>query len=183
MKPKDALRKTLRESRDAMTQDERLSAGAKIAKNALWLASDVKRIGIYLSMKSEVDTIEIITSCLLDHKEVYLPKVQGKDLRWIRIFDFKSLKASSFGVLEPTEGESIDIGDIELMFVPMLGFDSSLHRVGYGAGFYDRALKNYAGKKIGLCYASGQVDTIDTHPDDIPVDVVITEHEIISKHL
>lgn len=183
MNSKDALRKTLRESRDAMTQDVRLSASAKIAKNAMWLASDVKRIGIYLSMKSEVDTIEIITSCLLDHKEIYLPKVQGKDLQWIRIYDFKSLKASTFGVLEPTDGVSIDISSIELMFVPMLGFDSSLHRIGYGAGFYDRALKNYNGKKIGLCYASGQVDRIDTHPNDIPVDVVITENEIISKHL
>jgi 5-formyltetrahydrofolate cyclo-ligase len=183
VKSKDALRKTLRESRDAMTQDQRLSASAKITSDVLWLAGDVKKIGIYLSMKSEVDTIEIITSCLLDHKEVYLPKVQGKELLWIRIDDFKSLKPSSFGVLEPMEGETLPISDIELMFVPMLGFDSSLHRIGYGAGFYDRALKNYHGIKVGLCYASGQVDHIATHPNDIPMDVVITENEIISKHL
>ncbi len=178
---KDELRTFWKKRRDALSSSQRLTASAGIAQNALWLAHDAKVIGIYVSIGSEVDTIECITSWLWDNKTVVVPRVKGHDLEFVKLTDFRQLKSGFFGLLEPTEGELIELDSIEVMFVPLLAYDDQLHRIGYGKGFYDRALKNFKGKKIGLCYHDAHVYTTYPHDADIKLDIIITEKEIISN--
>ncbi len=179
---KQALRKSLREQRNQLPMQTRIEASSKITENAMWLANDVNRIGTYLSFSFEVDTIDSISSWLLEGKEIFVPRMLKDDFEWVHLKDFKSLKTNQFGVSEPSEGDIVDISTLDIVFVPLLGFDDALHRIGYGKGCFDRALKNYAGKKIGLCYAMGYVETIYPTENDVPLDIVITEKEIVSKH-
>lgn len=179
---KQTLRTRLAEERDLIPPQIRIEASAKITENMLWLANDVQRIGIYISFSSEVDTIDAITTWLLEGKEIYVPRMLGDDFQWIHLKDFKSLKTSSFGIAEPIEGEIVGIDALDIVFVPILGFDDALHRIGHGKGCFDRALKNYAGKKIGLSYAQAHVETIYPTENDIPLDIILTEKEIYSKH-
>lgn len=176
------VRGRLAQERDQIPPQIRSEASVKITENMLWLANDVQRIGTYLSFASEVDTIDAISAWLLEGKEVYIPRMTGEDFEWVRIRDFKSLATNSFGIPEPVDGEVIDIVDLDLVFVPMFGFDDLLHRIGHGKGCFDRALKNYAGKKIGLCFAAGYVETVYPTENDVSLDIVLTEKEIYSKH-
>ncbi len=66
-----------------------------------------------------------------------------------------------------------------LIIVPVLGFDSHGHRIGYGGGFYDEFL---AGQQhaliIGLCYEFGHSTKLPNEPHDVPMNFVITEEKI-----
>lgn len=178
---KEELRSFWKKRRDALSASQRLTASAAITQNALWLAHDADVIGIYVSIGSEVDTIECITSWLWDKKTVVVPRVNGNELEFVQLTDFRQLKPGVFGLLEPIEGEIIDLDSIEVMFVPLLAYDDQLHRIGYGKGYYDRTLKNFTGKKIGLCYHDARVYTTYPHDGDIKLDIIITEKEIISN--
>jgi 5,10-methenyltetrahydrofolate synthetase len=72
----------------------------------------------------------------------------------------------------------------DIVIVPMLGFDpSSLHRIGFGGGYYDKLLVLAdlpRAKKIGVCYEQGKVDHIEPEAHDIPLDLIITETTIYS---
>jgi 5-formyltetrahydrofolate cyclo-ligase len=58
----------------------------------------------------------------------------------------------------------------------MLGFDASLHRIGYGGGYYDRFLADQPkAKKIGVCYEVSKVGKIPAEPHDVPLDFIVSE--------
>ncbi len=65
---------------------------------------------------------------------------------------------------------------LDVIIVPLLGFDQKLQRIGYGGGYYDRLLAAYPNAlKIGVCYESGKVEHVPAEPHDIPMDLIITE--------
>lgn len=70
----------------------------------------------------------------------------------------------------------------DAIIVPMLGFDTNLHRIGYGGGYYDRFLATQLqAKKLGVCFEAGKIDQIPTEPYDVPLDLIITEKTWTSK--
>lgn len=67
----------------------------------------------------------------------------------------------------------------DVVIVPMLGFDSTLHRIGYGGGHYDRFLANQNhSRKIGVCFELGKVKHIPHQPHDVRLNSIITESNI-----
>ena len=65
---------------------------------------------------------------------------------------------------------------LDVIIVPMLGFDKNLQRVGYGGGYYDQLLAKYPkALKIGVCYEQGRVVAIPSEPHDIPLNIIVTE--------
>jgi 5-formyltetrahydrofolate cyclo-ligase len=65
---------------------------------------------------------------------------------------------------------------LDVIIVPMLGFDKNLHRVGYGGGYYDRLLAKYPqALKIGVCYEQGRVEVIPSETHDIPLNIIVTD--------
>lgn len=71
----------------------------------------------------------------------------------------------------------------QVMIVPLAGFDRHGNRLGYGGGFYDRTLAKLRAKgqvrAIALAWAAQELPFIPTEPTDQPVDLIVTEHEII----
>ena len=69
------------------------------------------------------------------------------------------------------------------MFIPMVAFDQNGNRLGYGAGNVDRTLKHLRGRKrllvVGVAFAAQEEISVPISPDDEPVDVIITETEVI----
>jgi 5-formyltetrahydrofolate cyclo-ligase len=68
----------------------------------------------------------------------------------------------------------------DVVIVPALGFDpKTLHRIGYGGGYYDKFLITQPkAKKIGVCFEAGKVDKIPAEFYDVPLDLVITEQQV-----
>lgn len=79
------------------------------------------------------------------------------------------------------EGELSRSPKIDVVVLPMLGFDLRLYRLGYGGGFYDRFLAKYPkALKIGVCFSEGRLDKLSIEPHDISLNMVITEAQVYS---
>jgi 5-formyltetrahydrofolate cyclo-ligase len=73
-------------------------------------------------------------------------------------------------------GQAISKPTVDVVIVPMLGFDKNLHRIGYGGGYYDRFLATQPdAKKIGVCFEQGRIEKIETEAHDIPLNKIVTE--------
>ena len=145
--------------------------------------SDAKCILLYASKGSEVHTDGIMRSALSLGKRVVLP-VTRKGERRLELFEALSseeLSPGAFGILEPPQlpGRKVEPEGIDLAVVPGVSFDRRGHRIGYGMGYYDSLLPRIGGKKVGLAYAIQLVPRVPEEPHDAPLDMIVTEEEII----
>ena len=116
-------------------------------------------IASYISYGDEPSTSELNTALLKNGKTLYLPRISGKDLEWVKWQgDQSQLLPSKFSrnILEPVGDAISDKLVIELIVVPALRIDRAGYRLGQGGGFYDRALSKLSAWSIGLI-----------HPDEI----------------
>lgn len=127
----------------------------------------------YVSLKDEVDTVELIKHSLKIGKRVAVPKCEGDDIVFYYISSFEDLKEGNFGILEPKTNKIITDFNNSICIIPGVAFDKQNNRIGYGRGFYDRFLENYTGVKVGLTYRECICDKIDSEINDIKMDKVI----------
>ena len=102
-------------------------------------------------------------------------------LRLSYLRDFAALVPSTFGVPEPIGSEIPARGeDVDTIILPMLGYDHTGGRIGYGAGYYDRFLEKYPGlRKIGIAFACQEIDVLPLDDTDVRMDHIITEKGIV----
>jgi 5-formyltetrahydrofolate cyclo-ligase len=102
-----------------------------------------------------------------------------KTLRHAHIHDDVEMRKNRWGILEPhLPVDFVHPMQIDMVIVPLLGFDERGHRLGYGAGYYDRflALVRPTCIKIGLCYSAGNLKSaLPVEPHDVPLDFIVTE--------
>lgn len=134
---------------------------------------------IYMSFGNETDTKAIIGELLKRGKEVYLPRVEGRDMVFVR-YTGQALQKNGYGIEEPL-GEGVKEG-ADVIVLPMLAADKQLHRLGYGGGYYDRFLQNERrAVKIGICYDFQRTDELFAQEYDVPADVLVTDKEILKR--
>ena len=139
-------------------------------------------IAIYVSKEDEVDTKELIDSCLAAGKTVCVP-ITGPNQMLFSIIKSSSelTEEGIFKIGEP----KLDVdrvvlkNEIDLFIVPVLAFDRNKNRIGYGKGYYDKYLKNERGYKIGIAYDIQMTSDIDTNENDICMDEIITERRLV----
>ena len=145
----------------------------------------------YVPFQEEIHTTLIIEDFLSRNREVYIPVTQPKEKKIIvsRLLDLeKDLETGHFGVLEPKAFalRPTDPKEIDLIIVPGLAFTKSGYRIGYGGGYYDRFLPTLAHKPatIALALDFQVMDTLPLNDFDVPVDMIITESQVIDckKH-
>ncbi len=139
----------------------------------------------YASLPDEVSTYYIIKQALSDGKEVALPYCTDKagNMDFYLIKNTTSLNVGTFGVREPDITKCAKAEDFSssIALVPGLCFDVSGNRLGYGKGYYDRFLKNYASLSFGLCYNRLVKKSIPVNNYDEKVTLLITEEGIINN--
>ncbi len=138
-------------------------------------------VSFYWPIRTEIDPRPVMER-LAARGAVCLPVTQGyAPLRFRRWMPNAEMETDGFGVGVPKHGEEISP---TTLVVPMLGFDGSCQRLGYGAGHYDRTL---AGLKdvhpvtsIGLAYAAQRLDApLPVDPTDQPLDMIVTEQGVV----
>ena len=134
---------------------------------------NAKTIGIYLSFRDEVNTINYI-DLLMQNKKVCVPKVKGKMMDFILLNQSSTLVSNDYGILEPTSHQIVQPQEIDLLIIPIVAYDLNGQRIGYGGGYYDRYLKKYDGKTIGLAFKQQRVDNIVSEEHDIQINEVIS---------
>lgn len=132
---------------------------------------------IYAARDFEVDTAMIIRAALANHKTVALPVcMPDGSLTFRRVRSLGELVPGRYGILTPPDGaEQVSATADTLCVCPCLCCDMQGHRLGFGGGYYDRFLADFAGTSAALCYGDGLIPAFDTAPYDVPVDVIVTD--------
>ena len=89
------------------------------------------------------------------------------------------MKKSRFGIPEPCGNPEILLFDIDLLLMPLVGWDESGSRLGMGAGFYDRALQSFSHSDVpiraGVAYQLQKVPDVPDEPWDIRLHMLLSE--------
>jgi 5-formyltetrahydrofolate cyclo-ligase len=140
----------------------------------------------YVDFKNEVETRKLIEYCLKIGKKIAVPKTDNDGtvvMKAFYVYDLRGLVKGKLGILEPEFNvDNYCQPDIfDMVIAPALALDTEKNRLGYGAGFYDRYLKDVRSDcvKLGLVYDFQIVDKIDTKDHDVKMDFIISENRII----
>ncbi len=173
---KKELRSRIRQKKRAMTQEQILEKSEKLGQ--LFAASEAYRgartIYGYLPYNQEVRTVPMLERALAEGKQVAVPKVMGKEMKFICITDLSRVEKGYAGIPEPVDDGPVAEDPTALVLMPGLAFDPAGHRIGYGGGFYDRFLAAEPDHPtLALCYDFQMLEHLDTEEFDIPVDTVL----------
>ncbi len=140
-----------------------------------------KNFGGYYPSNYEIDDLEILY--LLEKKKcnISLPIIKkDNQMDFFQWSKNEPLKINKYGIPEPI---SKKISYPDILFVPLVGFDNKLNRLGYGGGFYDRYIekieKNKEIIKIGLAFSYQKLKKIPVNLHDKRLNFIITEKEIL----
>lgn len=175
---KSALRKRLIATRQNI--ENKSEKSKQIGKNLMEqpFFKTAQTIMVYLSIDSEVDTLELVKKMLSLGMRLCAPVCMSGGVMVAKSFSsFDELKCGRYGILEPQGDE---VFDIDLILVPGLGFNERFHRIGYGAGYYDRFLLNTSAVTCGLFYDEQRADFLE-ESHDLPLDYIVTETKILKR--
>ena len=183
---KQCLREERLAARETLSEKERVRLDDCITQKLLVSPeyAEATTVLTYVSVSSEVSTRMIIERALCDGKTVAVPRcLPGHRLEFVAITSLDQLVPAPFNLLEPAKDLSA-LTEVQMSnaicIVPALLVDTKGYRLGYGAGFYDRFLSTYSGKKICLAYQQNLSKTTLPHTEfDVPVDMVITESGVL----
>lgn len=173
---KQELRRSIREQKRAMSQEEILRRSEilaeKLAQCPAYQAA--RTIYGYLPYNQEVRTVPMLRRALEEGKHVAVPKVYGDEMKFIYLDDLSQVAKGYAGIPEPIADGPVAQDGTALVLMPGLAFDPQGHRIGYGGGFYDKFLAREPGHPtVALCYDFQVVEHLQTEEFDIPVDIVI----------
>lgn len=184
---KPELRKLAKLRLASIPAEARQARGERAAAN-VWKVPEIATAQVILTYAStfeEVPTdgiaaearrrgIELVyPRCLLDRSELALHSVRSPD---------DLLESGAFGLREPDPGcPLIELAQIDVALIPGLAWDRKGHRLGRGAGYYDRLLggPEWRALRCGLFFADQEAEFIPTDDWDSPLDAVVTEDETL----
>ena len=183
-----ALRQELRRRRAALPQGQRDAAHRQVAlhlSRSGWLRPGL-RVGLYSPVGSEFDTTPILPLLLRHRCLGYFPRITSRSAQRMTFARATTTqRRNRYGILEPTDLTPVSARDLQLILIPLVGFDAQGHRLGSGAGYYDRALafrrlrRHWPGPKlVGIAYECQRIEALAVRPTDVPLDAIITERGI-----
>ena len=197
MPDKQQLRKRLRQQRRSLTiYQQRLAARALqqlICKQPAFIRS--QRIAFYLANDGEIDPTLLLSQAVKLGKHCYLPILQNnRSLLFGRYKPGDKLVSNHFQIPEPIHKERLRPQQLDLVFMPLVGFDRLGGRLGMGGGFYDRSFsfKRRAGSfkqrasiqtrplLFGLAHVCQELEQCPMESWDIPLQGVVTQREMIT---
>lgn len=185
-------RSTLRQRRRALTARQQQLAATNICQylNQLKQLKHAQRIAYYLANDGEISPQTAISKAEKRGQQTYLPVLHP--LKYNRLYftshrNQPQLRPNRFGIAEPQLGKNpiAPVWTLDIILLPLVGFDRAGNRMGMGGGFYDRTLarlNNSAMKRpllIGLAHHCQEVEQLQAQSWDIPLDIIATDQELI----
>lgn len=169
--------------RDSLTPENSKTLSRAICDRLIDILDGESPVLVYVSKEGEVDTQHFISRLLGRGTEVVVPIIEreNRKLRLSYLRDPAVLSPSTFSVPEPIGHEiPADPENIRVVIIPMIAFDRHGHRLGYGAGYYDRFLSSHSHmKKIGVAFSCQEMETIPADRNDVRMDIIVTEKGVI----
>lgn len=178
------LRNIYKKIRNELSDSIRTEKSLKITDKLIDISQikNSENIMIYNSFSSEVKTNLLRDKLLSDGKNILIPKcMPGTNIMHAICYSKNdSIIINEYGVTEP-ESTSVYSGEIDLIIVPGIVFDTDRNRIGFGKGYYDRFINSLGYKPylIGIAYENQIVrEGIDTDANDVRMDMVVTDEHI-----
>jgi 5-formyltetrahydrofolate cyclo-ligase len=182
--PKDRkkeLRRQALERRDALDPLWRIEASLRMAETArVHLDADPGTIASgFWPMRSEVDVRPLMATLMDRGARLCLPAILDRSTIVFReLVRGAPLIDMGYGTAGP--GPEAAVLDPTLMLVPLAAFDDRGHRIGYGAGYYDRAIarlqeRGMAPRLVGIAFDCQEVDQVPDEPHDVVIPEILTE--------
>jgi 5-formyltetrahydrofolate cyclo-ligase len=131
---------------------------------------------------NEVNTEFILHLLAGKDKEIVVSKsdFETRKMTHFLLTDNTKIKKNEYNIPEPVDGLEVPSSKIEVVFVPLLGFDALGNRVGYGKGFYDQFLSECKPDtiKIGLSFFEAEIEITDIFEGDVKLDYCVTPEKI-----
>lgn len=149
------------------------------AKACAGLSSLIKNYKFILSFPSFGSEIDLwpLNQELSNQGRLVLPRLSGQELQLYQVDILSHLEPHSWGQLEPVPSlcRPFELSSIEIALVPGLGFDfQTLHRLGYGGGYYDRLFANaHHVLKWGIGFSEQAVEGLPYDEGDIQLDQIL----------
>jgi 5-formyltetrahydrofolate cyclo-ligase len=166
--------------RSAMSVEQRAAAAQAVVTRAFPV--DVARgtiVSGYWPVRCEFDPLPLMHQLAAQGAQLALPVIMGREEPLIfRLWnDATQLLRGQIGIMEPSPLSPAVAPDIVL--VPLAAFDRAGHRIGYGAGHYDRSFAQLRRSKpitsMGLAFATQEIDAVPALSHDVKLDYVLTE--------
>ncbi|MEQ8516862.1 MAG: 5-formyltetrahydrofolate cyclo-ligase [Chromatocurvus sp.] len=185
MTNKQQLRRQLRKRRGDISPDLRRAAAMRavglIGQLPGW--NTASRVAGYLALPEEFDCGPLLDAARRGSREIYLPGMTAaNDLQFRRYGADDALLEGRFGIRQPQErAAAAEVAALDIMFLPLVGWNLRGTRLGMGAGFYDRTLAaEKPGLLVGLGYDCQEFDNLPRDPWDIALDYILTESRLVA---
>ncbi len=182
---KSLLRKKYKELRQQLSltevDDFSLAIANKLLTLDIW---DKTFYHIFLSIEEqkEINTDYILNILAGKDKNIIISKSNFEDYSMTHylLTDNTKIKKNAYHIPEPVDGIEIPSSQLEVVFIPLLAFDETGHRIGYGKGFYDRFLANCKPEtlKIGLSFFEVEAEVFEASEDDVRLDYCVTPNRV-----
>lgn len=187
------LRRQLRQARRNLTPAQQREASRRLllqlAQHPLYRRS--RHIAFYLANDGEIDPGALMQHARRMGKHCYLPVLSdwpATHMKFQRLSSSSRWVSNRFGIREPMFDRRLQVRPwrLDLVLMPLVGFDESGNRLGMGGGFYDRTFafrrqrQTWHGPRlVGLAHNCQKVGHLPTASWDIPLDGIVSDHQII----
>ena len=186
--PRKEIRRRIRRLRDQLSQQDLFLSQRQLAIRASSYAPlrKAQRVLSYIPFGGEISPVTLQSS--LHWAKIYQPRITSFERGLMKFYSADARKTCNrFGIWEPAPvGSPMPAQHFDVVLVPLVAFDRTGNRLGMGAGFYDRAmafrLNNPAAKRpllIGLAHHFQEVNSLSAQNWDVPLDVILTDRELI----
>ena len=181
---KSEIRKRIIAQRDALDSAVRRDLSARITPRLLALPAyrDARCVMAYVAFGAEFDTAAFIGDLLARGKRLVLPRIE-RESRTLKLHSVSDLDAELapgvWGIREPRPDvcPPVTLSEVHFVLVPGLAFTARCERLGYGGGYYDHLIRQFAGGPAlaAAAFALQVVPELPMTPTDEKVDLVVTE--------
>ncbi|MCB5160927.1 5-formyltetrahydrofolate cyclo-ligase [Marinomonas algarum] len=191
---RQTLRRKLRQARRSLTAQQQENAAhallidlpqrlVALSKTSNTSIQSVRKVALYLSNDGEISPHLLCEYFWQQDIQTYLPVINDKQLTFALYSKDTLWQENKFGINEPLTNDTISGHELDMVFLPLVGFDQQGGRLGMGGGFYDRTFANKKANTppllIGLAHECQEVKRLPIEGWDVPLQAILTPKHII----
>ena len=182
MNEKNEIRKEMlsrRKSMDKSTADE-LSKKICAVVQALDLYKSAEDLCLYMPVNNETDVMYLAKAAFCDGKNIWMPKVNGREMDFFLWDENTEMEKGAFGIPEPKSQIKLEPNENTLVIMPGAAFSLKYERIGYGGGYYDRFLEKHPEcKTAAVCFGFQILPELPSEEHDIKPNAIICEDKVL----
>lgn len=130
----------------------------------------------FYPLGSEPDLLPLCEKLLKNGGNLYFPVTEKDGIHFYKVNDPNGFAKGTFNVMEPVDRSVEYACEHGVSFTPGLVFDKSMHRIGYGGGYYDRFYAAHPDiLRVGVCFSECLADEIPHNDWDVEMDMIFTD--------